>query len=408
MKPIIERFLRYIAIDTTSDDAHGDVTPSTKSQFQLARVLRDDLKEIGVPEVYLDEEHAYVYAKIPARGKKGEKAPKIGFLAHMDTSPDLPGPCKNPQFIDYEGGSIQLNEEVSMSPEEFPHLKNYVGQRLIVTDGHSLLGADDKAGLAACVEILRHYLESGEEHGQISFCACPDEEIGHGAALLDLERFDADFAYTIDGGAVGSMEYETFNAASAVVKFQGKSVHPGSAKNIMKNAAELAFQFHALLPAAQKPEHTEGYEGFYMLSSVEGGIEHACLKYIVRDHDRQKFEAKKQFLKDTLAYFNKVHGNCADLELKDQYYNMKEKLEPVMEVVELLKAAIENTGLTPLIEPVRGGTDGAQLSWRGLPCPNFFTGGENFHGRYEFIPESAPEKAAQVGIEIIRLAAEKV
>lgn len=403
MERIIERFLRYIAIDTKSNE-ETDKTPSSPGQFELGKLLVEELKEMGAEGIYQDE-HAYVYAHLKANSPAGEKSPRIGLLAHLDTSPALDGTCVNPQFIDYQGGDIPLNDQFVMREEEFPTLKNHIGKRLIVTDGTTLLGADDKAGLAAAMETLAWFIEHPEvEHGHISFCACPDEEIGHGAALLDLERFGADYAFTIDGGAVGEMEFETFNAASAIIHIQGKSVHPGSAKNIMLNAADLACEFHQLLPEAAKPQYTENYEGFFMLDQIRCGVDEGEMFYIIRDHKRDLFEKKKELMQAAVDYFNHKHGQILTLTLKDSYYNMRDKMEDHMNIVEDLKEAIRSCGIEPIISPVRGGTDGSQLSWRGLPCPNFFTGGENYHGRYEFIPEDAPGKARDVAVALIRKA----
>lgn len=407
MERIIERFLRYIAIDTKSDESAAQ-TPSSEGQLVLGRLLVDELQAMGASDVYQDE-HGYVYAKVPANTERGRKAPRIGFLAHLDTSPALDGACTHPRFVDYKGGDIELGAGFTLRENEFPSLKGHVGKTLIVTDGTTLLGADDKAGLAAGMETLAYFLEHPEaEHGDVCFCACPDEEIGHGASLMDLERFGADYAFTIDGGPVGEMEYETFNAASARVRIQGKSVHPGSAKNKMLNAADLACAFHQLLPEAQKPQYTEGYEGFFMLDTLRADVDSADMVYIIRDHDRELFLKKKALFEAAVTFFNTKYGKVIELEMKDSYYNMREKLEPHMDIVEDLAEAMRSVGIEPIISPVRGGTDGAQLSWRGLPCPNFFTGGENYHGRYEFIPADAPGRARDVAVELVKATVKKV
>lgn len=406
MERIIERFLRYIAIDTQADEKAGR-TPSSDGQFELGKLLVKELNEMGAEDVCQDE-HAYVYAHLRANSPAGEKTPCIGFLAHLDTSPALGGRCLNPRFVDYKGGDIPLNEQFVMRADEFPGLKKHIGKHLIVTDGTTLMGADDKAGLAAAVETLAWFIEHPEvEHGPISFCACPDEEIGHGASLMDLERFGAAYAFTIDGGAVGEMEFETFNAASAHIRIQGKSVHPGSAKNIMLNAADLACEFHRLLPEAAKPQYTENYEGFFMLDQLHCGVEDGEMVYIIRDHDRKLFEEKKELMQAAVDFFNRKHGQVLSLTLKDSYYNMRDKMADHMDIVEDLKEAMRSCGIKPHVSPVRGGTDGSQLSWRGLPCPNFFAGGENYHGRYEFIPEDALGQARDVAVALVRKAVAK-
>ena len=408
MERIIQRFLRYIAIDTKANP-NAESTPSSAGQLELGKILCQELEEMGASEIMQDE-HGYVYAKVPATSKELEKASKIGFLAHLDTSPEIDGKCDNPQFIQYTGGDIKLNDKFTMKLEDFPNLKKHIGKELIVTDGNCLLGADDKAGLAIAMETLAEILENSNfEHGQISFCACPDEEIGHGASLMDLERFGADYAFTIDGGAVGEMEYESFNAASAHLHFQGQSVHPGSAKDKMLNASDLICAFHQLLPEQAKPQYTEGYEGFFMLEEIKAGVDEGECSYIIRDHSREAFEAKKDLMRSAVQFFNQKYASeIISLEIKDSYYNMKDKLMDHLDIVEDLKQAMINCGITPKIAPVRGGTDGSQLSWRGLPCPNFFAGGENFHGRYEFVPREALGKAKEVALELISITAKKI
>lgn len=407
MERIVERFLRYCAIDTKSDES-ATQTPSSEGQLVLGRLLVDELNQMGAEGVYQDQ-HGYVYAHLSANTERAKKADKIAFLAHLDTSPALDGHCTHPQFVDYQGGDIRLNDTYSIRESEFPSLRNLVGKRLIVTDGTTLLGADDKAGVAAAMELLQWLLEHPEfEHGYVAIALCPDEEIGHGASLLDLERLGVDYAYTIDSGDVGEMEYETFNAASAHLHFQGKSVHPGTAKNIMLNACDLICRFNSFLPEAQKPQYTEGYEGFFMPETIEAGVDSGTISYIIRDHSREKFEAKKQLMTHAVDYFNEQYGPVITLTLKDSYYNMKDKLMDHMDIVTYLKEAMIDCGIEPIIQPVRGGTDGSQLSWRGLPCPNFFTGGENYHGRYELIPEEAPALACQVARRVLGKAVERL
>lgn len=401
---VVERFVRYAKVFTQSD--HDSTThPSTARQFDLARMLVEELKELGLVDVYLDE-FGYVYGTLPAN--TSAQAPAIGFIAHMDTSPDLSGEHVNPQFVDYQGGDITLNKEANivLSPREFPDLEKYKGQTLITTDGTTLLGADDKAGLAEIMAALEYFVTHPEEkHGTIKVGFTPDEEIGSGADNFDVARFSADFAYTLDGGEIGELQYENFNAAEAKIYIHGRSVHPGSSKNKMINACLIGIELNNQLPSDQRPDNTEKYEGFYHLTKFYGDVETAELKYILREHDRGKFEVMKENMRNIVAGLNQKHGeNCVRMELKDTYYNMREKIEPVMHVIDLARDAMEAVGVKPLVVPIRGGTDGARLSFMGLPCPNIFTGGHYPHGRYEFIPVHSMEKAVDVILEIARRA----
>lgn len=399
---VTDRFLKYVKFDTKSDENSG-VTPSTSGQMVFAKYLKEELEGLGLTEITLDD-NAYLMATLPAN--TDEKIPTIGFIAHLDTSPDMSGTNVNPQIVDYKGGDIVLNAEQSivLSPSQFPELNDYVGETLITTDGTTLLGADDKAGIAEIVTAIE-YLKNHPEikHGKIRIAFNPDEEIGQGAHKFDVDLFGADWAYTMDGGAVGELEFENFNAAVARITFKGRNVHPGYAKDKMINAIRVANKFATMLPESETPEHTEGYEGFYHVVGVEGSVEETTLTYIIRDHDRARFEARKKELEHLTCKINEEFPGVATLDMKDQYYNMREKIEPVMHVIDIAKQAIENVGVTPKVQPIRGGTDGAQLSFKGLPCPNIFAGGLNFHGRYEFVPVSSMEKAAQVVVEICKL-----
>jgi tripeptide aminopeptidase len=398
MAKIVERFKRYIAIDTRSDE-NSQTCPSTKGQLELGALLVKELKELGLEDAKQDE-NGYVYATLKSNMDK--KVPTIGFIAHLDTSPDMDGKCTNPQIITYEGGDIKLNEEYSITVKEFPFLKDLVGKELITTDGTTLLGADDKAGIAAIMDAVEYLVTHPEiKHGDVKIAFTPDEEIGRGADLFDVEGFGADFAYTIDGGPLGELEYENFNAASAKIQIQGKNVHPGTAKNIMINALRIAMELESMLPVNEKPEYTEGYEGFYLLTDLSGTVDKAIMKYIIRDHSKEKFEHKKQYMKDVVDFLNKKYGNIIDIEIQDSYYNMREKIEPHMEIIELAKKSMEELNITPIIKPIRGGTDGANLSYKGLPCPNLFTGGYNYHGRFEFIPTESMKLASQLIVKIV-------
>ena len=403
---VTDRFLKYVKFDTKSDENTG-VTPSTPGQMVFAKYLKEELEALGLTEITLDD-NAYLMATLPAN--TDEAIPTIGFIAHLDTSPDMSGANVNPQMVDYKGGDIVLNAEqnIVLSPSQFPELNDYVGETLITTDGTTLLGADDKAGIAEIVTAIE-YLKNHPEikHGKIRIAFNPDEEIGQGAHKFDVELFGAEWAYTMDGGAVGELEFENFNAAVARISFKGRNVHPGYAKDKMINAIRVANKFAAMLPENETPEHTEGYEGFYHVVGIEGSVEEASLTYIIRDHDRARFESRKQTLEELTAKINEQFPGVATLDMKDQYYNMREKIEPVMHVIDIAKQAIENAGVTPKVQPIRGGTDGAQLSFKGLPCPNIFAGGLNFHGRFEFVPVASMEKATQVVVEISKLVAAK-
>lgn len=403
MSKLIERFIRYVKIDTQSDHNSAS-TPSTAKQFDLARRLVDELREIGLQDVTLDE-NCYIMATLPANIDKD--VPTIGLVAHMDTSPDTSGANVNPQFVEnYDGGDILLNKEknVLLSVRDFPELKQYAGQTLITTDGTTLLGADDKAGVAEIVTAVEYLAAHPEiKHGRIRVGFTPDEEVGRGADLFDVKKFDADFAYTVDGGDLGQLEYENFNAAGAQVLIQGRNVHPGSAKDKMINAVLVGMEFNALLPVNERPEFTDGYEGFFHIMQFEATVEEAQMRYIIRDHDREKFEAKKQLMAQAADFMNAKYGRkVVDLKIRDQYFNMKELILPVMHTVETARKAMLELEIEPLIHPIRGGTDGARLSYMGLPTPNIFTGGHNFHGKYEYIPVESMEKAVQVILKIVQ------
>ncbi len=405
---VTDRFLRYVKYDTQSDEL-TNLTPSTPGQFAFAQILEKELRELGLEEISLDE-NGYLMATLPANtDKKG--VPTVGFIAHLDTSPDMSGRNVNPRIVRaYEGGDITLNEadNIILSPSQFPELLNYLGQDLIVTDGTTLLGADDKAGIAEIISAVVYLQKHPEiKHGKIRVAFNPDEEIGQGAHKFDVERFGADWAYTMDGGEIGELEYENFNAAVAKVTFKGRNVHPGYAKHKMVNSIRMANQFILMLPRWETPEHTEGYEGFYHLVQIEGDVEKTTLTYIIRDHDRDRFERRKKELEHLVRKTNNEFPECCAIEIKDQYYNMREKIEPVMHIIEIAKQAMKDAGVTPKVQPIRGGTDGAQLSFKGLPCPNIFAGGLNFHGRFEFVPVPSMEKARDVIVEIARIVNEK-
>ena len=404
---VTQRFLKYVAVDTQSDEA-SDTFPSTEKQKVLAKMLVEELRRMGVPQVEIDEQYGYVYAKILSNRPDGEKVPVLGFIAHMDTSPEVSGADVKPQIIrQYDGKDIVLNKDknIVLSVEEFPELVQYTGQTLITTDGTTLLGADDKAGVAEIMTMAEQLCSHPEiVHGDIAIAFTPDEEVGGGMDHFDVGRFGADYAYTVDGGALGELEYENFNAAKAVIHVTGRSVHPGDAKDKMKNAVLMAHQFISLLPEAETPAHTEGYEGFYHVTDVSGNETEVVLHAIIRDHDREKFEARKTFVENAVRYLNGVWGDGSfQLELKDSYYNMKEKLLPHMELIDNACAAMRAVGVEPEIVPIRGGTDGARLSWeRDIPCPNLCTGGANFHGVHEFVPVASMEKMVQVLVELVR------
>ncbi len=401
---ITDRFLKYVAFCTTSDENTG-LTPSTPGQMVFARYLVDELKSIGLADAAVDE-NGYVFATLPATTDAPK--PTIGFIAHMDTSPDMSGKHIQPRIVsNYDGGDIVLNAEDDcvLSPKQFPELTQYVGQDLIVTNGRTLLGADDKAGIAEIVNAVEFLLQHPEiEHGKVRIAFTPDEEIGQGPHHFDVAKFAADWAYTMDGGEIGELEYENFNAASAKVTVKGRNVHPGYAKHKMLNSMRVAQQFVGMLPRLETPEHTEGYEGFYHLVGINGNVEQTVLSYIIRDHNRTRFESRKDEMRHLVKKINAEYGEgTTTVELKDQYYNMREKIEPVMHIIDLAVQAMERAGVKPNVRPIRGGTDGAQLSFMGLPCPNIFAGGHNFHGRYEFVPIQSMQKASEVILNIIEM-----
>ncbi len=394
---VLARFLRYVSFDTQSNEENG-TTPSTQKQKLLGQALADELRALGLADARMDR-YGYVYAHLPATpGREGE--PCLGLIAHMDTSPSASGEAVKPQVVRYEGGDLPLNRElgVVMELSRFPILAKYTGQELVVTDGTTLLGADDKAGIAEIITTVEYLLAHPErEHGPIAIGFTPDEEIGEGADHFDLEAFGAAAAYTVDGGELGELNYENFNAAGAKITVHGLSVHPGSAKDTMKNAALIACQLVGMLPPAQVPEHTQGREGFYHLCDLAGDVTEAQLSVIIRDHDKEKFQARKDLVKNAVEFLNHQYGEgTVELELKDSYYNMREPLQEHMELVEKARAAMEKVGITPVEEPIRGGTDGARLTFMGLPCPNLSTGGFNFHGVHEAIPVEAMEKMVEV------------
>lgn len=402
---LVERFLRYVKIDTQSDDTVTDIFPSTEKQLVLSNLLVSELKQLGINDVTIDK-HGYVMATIPANTTK--KVPVIGFLAHVDTAPDMPGKDVNPRFVEnYDGGDIILSKELNviLSPADFPELKNYIGQTLIVTDGTTLLGADDKAGVAEIMTAAEYIINTpGLKHGEIKIGFTVDEEVGRGVDHFDVKRFGADYAYTMDGGAIGELEFENFNAAGAKITIQGRNIHPGYAKDKMLNAILIAQEFNSMLPASERPEHTQDYEGFYHLIKIDGSVEKSVFQYIIRDHCRQKFEARKSTMVQIADYLNQKYGaGVVTLDINDQYYNMREKVEPVYHVVETAIEAMEQVGVKPVVKPIRGGTDGARLSYMGLPCPNIFGGGENFHGKHEFVPVESMVKASDVIVKIVEL-----
>ncbi len=403
---LIERFLKYVSFDTQSSE-ETNVTPSTPGQMVFAKYLKEELESLGLQEVSLDDS-GYLYATLPAN--TDEATPVVGFIAHMDTSPDMSGKDVAPRIVeDYDGKDIVLcaEENIVLSPAQFPELLEHKGEDLIVTDGKTLLGADDKAGIAEIVSAIVYLQQHPEiKHGKIRIGFNPDEEIGLGAHKFDVEKFGCDWAYTMDGGEVGELEFENFNAASAKLTFKGRNVHPGYAKNKMINSIRVANRFMALLPDSETPEHTEGYEGFYHLIGVNGDVEQTNVSYIIRDHDRARFEERKATMQRLADFLNAEYGEgTVVLELHDQYYNMREQIEPVMHVIDIAFAAMKEAGVEPHVRAIRGGTDGAQLSFKGLPCPNIFAGGLNFHGRYEFVPIQSMEKAMNVIVKIAELAA---
>ena len=413
MNDLVERFLRYVKIDTQSDE-NTNTHPSSEKQHNLAKVLVEDLKSLGVANVTYDKEHCYVYAKIPS--SEGVLAPALGFIAHMDTSSAASGAGVNPRIVHhYDGKKIVLHEaegeekEILLEPETFPDLMPHVGEDLIVTDGLTLLGADDKAGVAEILEMVKILLLHPEKkHGEICIAFTPDEEIGDGTAFFDLKTFGAKYAYTVDGGKIGELEYENFNATEAQVIFHGLSVHPGSAKNRMKNATLLAYEFHSMLPVQENPMYTEGREGFYHLEQMRGTVDQAVVHYILRDHDKQKLQKKKEMMRRVADFLNFKYGDgCVELLMEDVYSNMIEQIRPHFHLIENARKAMEQENITPIEEPIRGGTDGAMLSFKGLPCPNLFTGGYNYHGRFEYASIQEMEAAVSVLVNLVTLYADR-
>jgi len=408
METIINRFLRYVKIDTQSDP-NSDTTPSTEKQWNLATELAYELERIGLIDVTIDD-NAYIMATLPSNVDK--EVPIIGFISHFDTTPDFSGTDVKPQIIEeYDGEDIILNKgrNIILSPDYFEDLLQYKGQTLITTDGTTLLGADDKAGIAEIITAMEYLVQHPEiKHGAVRVAFTPDEEIGRGAHKFDVEKFGAEWAYTMDGSQLGELEYENFNAASAKVAIEGKSVHPGYAKGKMINAISIANEFMGILPPEETPQNTSGKEGFFHIHHMKGEIEHAEFELIIRDHDKAHFEKRKDLITKIANKLNQDHGNCIQLEIKDQYFNMREKVAPVYHIVEIAKEAMEELGITPIIKPIRGGTDGSQLSYMGLPCPNIFAGGHNFHGKYEYVPVESMQKAVEVIIKICELTAKKM
>ena len=401
MTSVSDRFLKYVSFDTMSDES-SETCPSSAKQKLLGAALVEEMKEMGISDAFMDE-HGYVYGTVPG----DPSLPTVGLIAHMDTSPDASGADIKTKTVEYTGADICLNEEkdIWLRASDYPGLKKHIGKHLIVTDGTTLLGADDKAGVAEIMTAAKLLLEQGGVHATLKIGFTPDEEIGRGADKFDVKGFGADYAYTVDGGSVGELEYENFNAASAKITVHGRNIHPGSAKDKMINSMLIAMEFAALLPASQRPEHTEGYEGFFHLTDMHGEVEESWLHYIIRDHDMEKFEQKKAMMASAAAFINAKYGEgILELQLRDSYFNMKKCIEPCFYVVERAKAAMEKVGITPVEVPIRGGTDGARLSYEGLPCPNLFTGGENFHGRFEYIPVEDMEKSVELLVEILRSA----
>ena len=405
---LLERFLKYVSIHTTSDENTG-LVPSTPQQMEFAKILAEELKAMGMQDVSLDKK-GYLMATLPSNIDKD--VPTVGFISHLDTSPDMSGKNVKPRIVEnYDGNDIILNEKenIVLSPKQFPELTMYRGQSLVVTNGLTLLGADDKAGIAEIMTAMDYFIKNPDvKHGKVRIAFNPDEEIGLGAHHFDVEKFGCQYAYTMDGGEIGELEYENFNAAGAKVTFYGTNVHPGYAKNKMVNSMKIATKFMATVPANESPEYTDGYEGFYHLTGIGGDVEKTTVSYIIRDHDRKKFEERKAHLQMLVDKINSEFGdNTATLEVKDQYYNMKEKVEPVKYIVDIASEAIRQAGVEPKVKPIRGGTDGAQLSFKGLPCPNIFAGGHNFHGKYEFVPIQSMEKATEVVKNIIKIVANR-
>ena len=398
MQSVAERFLRYVSFDTQSDE-FSETCPSTAKQFALGKVLVEEMLEMGIADAHMDD-NGYIYGTVPG----DPSLPVVGLVAHMDTAPSFSGTDVKPRIVDYTGGDIVLNEEknIVMRASEFESLSHNVGKHLIVTDGTTLLGADDKAGVAEILTAAKILLASDKPHATLKIGITPDEEIGRGADLFDVKGFGAEYAYTVDGGGLGELEYENFNAAGATVLFHGVNIHPGSAKNKMRNSQLMAMEFQSMLPVHQRPEATEGYEGFIHLTDMKGDEETSQLRYIIRDHDMEKFDEKKQVMEAAARFLNEKYGTGAvELSIADSYFNMRQMIEPCMYIVDRAKAAMEAVGITPKIVPVRGGTDGARLSYEGLPCPNLCTGGENFHGKYEYIPVEDMEKVTQLLVKLL-------
>ncbi|MEG1548537.1 MAG: peptidase T [Clostridia bacterium] len=404
MSNVVERFLRYVSFDTRSADG-VDKMPSTDTQFELGRALVAEMQAIGLSDVRIDE-HCYVYGFIPANTAN---APALGFIAHMDTATDAPGRGVLPRIVEkYDGGVIPLNDNISILPGRFPELSRYVGQDIIVTDGTTLLGADDKAGVAEILTMAEYLLANPQiKHGRVCIGFTPDEEVGNGANMFDIAGFGADFAYTVDGGELGELEYENFNGASVTVHILGRTIHPGSAKDVMLNAIHIAEEFDSLLPAAQRPEHTSGYDGFFHITQLMGNVDKAAIGYIVRDHDMDKFNAKKELMRHAASFINAKYGNVLTLSIRDSYFNMKDALAPHMHLIDTASEAMRDVGVNPSIVPIRGGTDGARLTFMGLPCPNLCTGGHNFHGVTEYIPIQSMEKVVEILVRIVVLTCAK-
>lgn len=401
---IEDRFLNYVKIDTQSVP-DLEIVPSSEKQKDLGRYLVEEMKSLGIKDAFMDD-YGYVYGNVPSNTDK--EVPAIGFIAHIDTAPDMPGNDIKPKIVrNYDGSDIVLNDEkkIVMKTDVFEHMLNYVGEDFIVTDGTTLLGADDKAGIAEIMSMAEYFINNPDvKHGDIKIAFTTDEEVGNGAEMFDIDGFNADFAYTVDGGELGEIEYENFNAASAKVEVSGVNIHPGSAKNKMKNSILIAMEFQAMLPSRETPENTENYEGFNHLDDISGSVEKTYLNYIIRDHNFDKFNVKKDRFNKISEYLNEKYGEgTVKVELKDSYYNMKEKILPHMHIIETAEKAMKSIGVEPAVIPIRGGTDGASLSYRGLPCPNLCTGGHNYHGRYEYIPVRSMEKVVQILIEIIKL-----
>ncbi|MCQ2285911.1 MAG: peptidase T [Bacteroidales bacterium] len=398
---LLTRFSKYVSFATTSDE-ESSTYPSTQSQLIFGDFLVEELKKIGLNEVEKDE-YGYITATLPANTDK--ENPVIGFIAHLDTAPDMPGISKPVVIENYDGKDIVLNAETNtiLSVHDFPELLDYKGQTILTTDGKTLLGADDKAGIAEIVTAMEYLIAHPEiKHGKIRVAFTPDEEIGQGVIHFNVPKFGCDFAYTMDGGAIGELEYENFNAAAATIKIQGRNIHPGYAKGTMVNSQLIAMEFNAMLPEFERPQNTQDYEGFFLLIAMQGSVENSTLRYIIRDHDRNKFESKKQLLNEIACFLNKKYGDIVSVEIKDQYYNMREMVEPVMHIVDRAKKAIEDCGVVAKVQPIRGGTDGANLSFKGLPCPNIFAGGHNFHGKYEYVPLESMETAVKVIVNIVK------